>query len=53
MNNKLVTAALTFFAARSPRVRKLAPFIPLALGALAYLKKRRTSAQLTTAGARV
>ena len=52
MNNKLVTTALTFLAARSPRLRKLAPFLPLALGALAFLKKRRASAQAVPAGAR-
>ena len=41
MNNNLIAGALAFFAARSPRFRKLVPFIPIALGALALYKSHR------------
>jgi hypothetical protein len=39
--NKLLTGALTYFMARSPRLRKYAPLLPAALAIGAYLRSRR------------
>lgn len=51
--NKILASALTYLTARSPKLAKYAPLIPVAFGVLAFIKHQRTvAAQQQPAAAR-